>query len=131
MEEPETPAEPETPVAENPEIVVESEVPTNDVKAPVATSEDGVVVAEPITTPAQTVATEGAKAESEVVVAEAVSKVAETVLSAEVKAEETSTTVDDQVATLPAAGAQTISALATGLGVITTALGAVLVRKKK
>ncbi|MGK9326220.1 YSIRK-type signal peptide-containing protein [Aerococcus urinaeequi] len=131
VEEPETPAEPETPVAEDPETVVESEVPTNDVKAPVATSEDGVVVAEPIPTPAQTVATEGAKAESEVVVAETGSKVAETVLSAEVKAEETSTTVDDQVATLPVAGAQTMSVLATGLGVITTALGAVLVRKKK
>ncbi|MFV8764833.1 YSIRK-type signal peptide-containing protein [Aerococcus urinaeequi] len=131
VEEPETPAEPETPVAEDPETVVESEVPTNDVKAPVATSEDGVVVAEPIPTPAQTVATEGAKAESEVVVAETGSKVAETVLSAEVKPEESSTTVDDQVATLPAAGAQTMSALATGLGVITTALGAVLVRKKK
>ncbi|MGH2077400.1 YSIRK-type signal peptide-containing protein [Aerococcus urinaeequi] len=131
VEEPETPAEPETPVAEDPETVVESEVPTNDVKAPVATSEDGVVVAEPIPTPAQTVATEGAKAESEVVVAETGSKVAETVLSAEVKPEESSTTVDDQVATLPAAGAQTMSALATGLGMITTALGAVLVRKKK
>ena len=131
VEEPETPAELETPVAEDPETVVESEVPTNDVKAPVATSEDGVVVAEPISTPAQTVATEGAKAESEVVVAETGSKVAETVLSAEVKAEETSTTIDDQVATLPAAGAQTMSALMTGLGVITTALGAVLVRKKK
>ena len=111
MEEPETPAEPETPVAEDPETVVESEVPTNDVKAPVAT--------------------EGAKAESEVVVTETGSKVAETVLSAEVKPEESSTTVNDQVATLPAAGAQTMSALATGLGVITTALGAVLVRKKK
>ncbi|MGX7386141.1 YSIRK-type signal peptide-containing protein [Aerococcus urinaeequi] len=131
VEEPETPAEPETPVAEDPETVVESEVPTNDVKAPVATSEDGVVVAEPIPTPAQSVATEGAKAESEVVVAETGSKVVETVLSAEVKAEETSTTVDENVATLPAAGAQTMSALATGLGVITTALGAILVRKKK
>ena len=131
VEEPEAPVEPEAPEVEEPETVVESEVPTNDVKAPVATSEDGVVVAEPIPTPAQTVATEGTKAESEVVVAETGSKVAETVLSAEVKAEETSTTVDDQVATLPAAGAQTMSALATGLGMVTTALGAVLVRKKK
>ncbi|MFW3362889.1 hypothetical protein ACN2A0_09685, partial [Aerococcus viridans] len=136
VEEPETPTNPEIPVVEEPEVeepetVVESEVPTNDVKAPVATSEDGVVVAEPIPTPAQSVATEGAKAESEVVVAETGSKVAETVLSAEVNPEESSTTVDDQVATLPAAGAQTASALATGLGVITTALGAVLVRKKK